>query len=40
MSDDDRARAAAAGVVAGWIEPDTTIGLGSGRAVRKRWEAS
>ena len=34
MSDDDRARAAAAGVVAGWIEPDTTIGLGSGRAVR------
>jgi ribose 5-phosphate isomerase A len=34
MSDDDRARAASAEVVAGWIEPDTTIGLGSGRAVR------
>lgn len=44
MSDDDRSRAAAADVVAGWVEPDTTIGLGSGRGVRaviaalgKRW---
>ena len=34
MSDDDRSRAAAAEVVAGWVEPETTIGLGSGRGVR------
>jgi ribose 5-phosphate isomerase A len=34
MSDDDRSRAAAADVVAGWVEPETTIGLGSGRGVR------
>jgi ribose 5-phosphate isomerase A len=34
MSDDDRAREAAAREVASWIEPGTTIGLGSGRAVR------
>jgi len=34
MIGDDRARAAAADLVAGWIEPGTTIGLGSGRAVR------
>jgi ribose 5-phosphate isomerase A len=31
---DDAAREAAAAVVAGWVEVDTTIGLGSGRAVR------
>jgi ribose 5-phosphate isomerase A len=34
MSDDDRSRAAAADVVAGWVEPEMTIGLGSGRGVR------
>jgi ribose 5-phosphate isomerase A len=34
MSDEERSRLAAAEVVAGWVEPDTTIGLGSGRAVR------
>ena len=34
MSDDDRSRVAAAEVVAGWVEPETTIGLGSGRGVR------
>jgi ribose 5-phosphate isomerase A len=31
---DDRAREAAAEVVAGWVEPDTAIGLGSGRGLR------
>jgi ribose 5-phosphate isomerase A len=34
MSEEDLARTAAADVVAGWVRPDTTIGLGSGRAVR------
>jgi ribose 5-phosphate isomerase len=34
MSDEDRARAAAAEIAAGWVEAETTIGLGSGRAVR------
>jgi ribose 5-phosphate isomerase A len=34
MSGDDRARGAAADVAAGWVEADTTIGLGSGRGVR------
>ena len=34
MSGDERSRAAAAEVVAGWVEPKTTIGLGSGRGVR------
>jgi ribose 5-phosphate isomerase A len=34
MTGEDRARAAAAEVAAGWVEPETTIGLGSGRAVR------
>jgi ribose 5-phosphate isomerase A len=32
--EDDRAREAAADVVAGWVQPGTTIGLGSGRATR------
>jgi ribose 5-phosphate isomerase A len=31
---DDLARDAAAEVVAGWVQPGTTIGLGSGRATR------
>jgi ribose 5-phosphate isomerase A len=31
---DDLAREAAAEVVAGWVQPGTTIGLGSGRATR------
>jgi ribose 5-phosphate isomerase A len=34
MSDDERSRLAAAEVAAGWVQPDTTIGLGSGRGVR------
>jgi ribose 5-phosphate isomerase A len=34
MSGQDSARAAAAEIAAGWVQPDTTIGLGSGRAVR------
>jgi ribose 5-phosphate isomerase A len=35
MSDaDDRARLAAAELVAGWVRPGSTIGLGSGRGVR------
>jgi ribose 5-phosphate isomerase A len=34
MSDDDRSRTAAAEIVARWVDPETTIGLGSGRAVR------
>jgi ribose 5-phosphate isomerase A len=33
-SDDDRGRVAAATLVAGWVQPGTTIGLGSGRATR------
>jgi ribose 5-phosphate isomerase A len=33
-ADDDRAREAAAEVVAAWVQPDTTIGLGSGRGLR------
>jgi ribose 5-phosphate isomerase A len=33
-ADDDRAREAAAEVVAAWVRPETTIGLGSGRGLR------
>jgi ribose 5-phosphate isomerase A len=34
LSGDDLARAAAADIAAGWVRPDTTIGLGSGRGLR------
>jgi ribose 5-phosphate isomerase A len=34
LTGDDLARAAAAEVAAGWVQADTTIGLGSGRGVR------
>jgi ribose 5-phosphate isomerase A len=34
VTEDDLSRSAAADVVAGWVEPESTIGLGSGRAVR------
>jgi ribose 5-phosphate isomerase A len=46
VTEDDLSRSAAAEVVAGWVEPESTIGLGSGRAVRaviaaleRRWPA-